>query len=94
MLVLDELDDCLARLRCPAFLRIKDANANPKQHQQQSQCVASSAFRKTFVLWLFAVYRAPALCLSSDNDESWIRHEPLQQELLQWLHLVVRVRCA
>lgn len=69
----------LTRLRCPAFLHV---------HIEQQQSISSCAFRKTLLLWLFAVYRSPRVRLV-DDDVSWTRHEPSPQELRQWLRLMV-----
>lgn len=81
-LELERLQFCLTRLRCPAFLHVHT--------EQQQQRVSSCAFRKTLLLWLFAVYRSPSVRLLDDSDENWTKHEPSPQELLQWLRLMVR----
>lgn len=83
-LELERLQFYLTRLRCPAFLSVPI-------EQQRQQSFSSCAFRKTLLLWLFAVYRSPSVRLV-DNEESWAKHEPSPQELLQWLRLMVHAQ--
>lgn len=78
--MLHRLQVFLARLRCPSFLQLHT--------DQHAQSLASCAFRRTLLLWLFAVYRTPSVRLV--EDESWTRDEPSPQEMLRWLHTMVR----
>lgn len=75
--MLQKLQQQLRGLRCPAFLTATE------------QTLQGASFRKTLVLWLYAVYHTPALRENSESD-AWTAHEPSAAQLQQWLQLMVR----
>ena len=68
----------LARLRCPEFLVPHDSNA-----------LLTTSFRRTLLLWLYAIYMDPGKRLAPSMDD-WARHEPTQPQMINWLHAIVR----
>lgn len=65
----------LRTLRCPAYL------------EPTAERVAASSYRRTLLLWLFAIYRRPS---ARENDQ-WVREEPTDEQLIHWLCLVLSV---
>ena len=68
----------LKRLKCPNFL-----------FPNQKNVFLSFEFRKTFVIWLFAVYHKPEL--RQIQDESWTKHEGTTAQLLSLLQNMVLI---